>query len=228
MVRFKNRHLLVEFLTPSTLDPIFLQSPTLARPSLADPTSSPSSSDDEEELTPIPQIPFLSPTPKRLLNLGSEGGSLIYRALRSIILELYGDEGWGRVASNFKVIYHSPLTTLTMLRVARQHYRLIWGAVSFITRISDQPVLPRVVGVSGMSTLHYPWLTVSNDSAISASLGTIKKLQNRAIEHHRFITAHLLLLALNQTDSKSEKEDERSRLQVGWDEEIKQIASLDD
>lgn len=68
------------------------------------------------------------------------------------------------------MIYHSPFTTLTMIRIARQHYRLVWAAITFTTSINSTRVVPRVVAVSG----------------------TIKKLQNRAISHHRLVTAQVL------------------------------------
>ena len=73
------------------------------------------------------------------------------------------------------MIYHSPLTTLTILRVSRSHYRLLWSAVTLITNINGNAVLPRVVAVSG----------------------TIRKLQNAAIVYHRNVTARVLAVALD-------------------------------
>ena len=107
MVRFKNRHLLVEFLTPSTHSPTF---PTLTdlRPPRTLPPPSPTDDQEEnadDELSPIPPLPFLVPhhdgsSPR--LKFGAEGGSVIFRAVRSVIQDVFGDEGWGRVASSFK------------------------------------------------------------------------------------------------------------------------------
>lgn len=196
MVRFKNRHLLVEFLTPSTDSPSLLPLRTL--PVLAHPTEPTEDfSDGEDELTPIPPLPFLvphhDPSISRL-KLGDEGGGVIFRAIRGIIQEVFGDEGWGRVASSFKgplsffpllwfgslmcsVVYHSPMTTLSILRIARQHYRLIWAGVSLLTSINGQAVVPRVVAVSG----------------------TIKKLQNRAVAYHRLVTGQMLVAATERS-----------------------------
>ena len=73
------------------------------------------------------------------------------------------------------MIYHSPLTTLTILRISRSHYRLLWSAVTLITNINGNAVLPRVVAVSG----------------------TIRKLQNAAIVYHRNVTARVLAVSLD-------------------------------
>ena len=74
------------------------------------------------------------------------------------------------------MIYHSPLTSLTIIRIARPHYRLVWSAITLLNSINGQAVLPRVVAVSG----------------------TIKKLQNAAIAYHRGVTARALAVALEQ------------------------------
>jgi len=102
MVRFKNRHILVEFLQPSSLSPAF-DTPT----SLSEPTELETLDEDEDFLQQIPEIPFLLPLPgsdgsQSKLKLGDEGGSAIYRAIRGIVQDVYGDEGWGRISSSFK------------------------------------------------------------------------------------------------------------------------------
>lgn len=104
MVRFKNRHILVEFLQPSLLSPSF-QSSSPLQPPLTDDYDD----DDEDEgmLQQIPEIPFMLPLSsldgtKGSLKLGDEGGSAIYRAIRSVVQDVYGDEGWGRISSSFK------------------------------------------------------------------------------------------------------------------------------
>ena len=74
------------------------------------------------------------------------------------------------------MIYHSTLTTLTILRVARQHYRLVWAGMTLLTSIGGQGVLPRVLAVSG----------------------TIKKLQNRAVGYHRLVTGQMLMAAADR------------------------------
>ena len=204
MVRFKNRHLLVEFLTPSTHSST-IQLSGRSEPSIIpstpvlDPRISNDDDDDEEDdiLSPIPSVPFLVPNQNiasSQLKLGDEGTGVIFRAIRSIIQEVFGDEGWGRVAASFKgnyqsllqgftytyggpglntspVVYYSPLTTLTMMRIARQHYRIIWAGITLLNSIMGIPVLPRVLAISG----------------------TIKKLQNKAIGYHRLVMGQVLV-----------------------------------
>jgi ribonuclease P/MRP protein subunit POP5 len=55
-------------------------------------------------LTRIPDIPFLLPPipdPSSLKD-GEEGGKAIYRAVRDMVQDVFGDEGWGRVSSSFR------------------------------------------------------------------------------------------------------------------------------
>lgn len=50
------------------------------------------------------------------------------------------------------VKYFSPATSTAIIRVSRDHYRLVWGALSFATRLPkplDQPCVFQVVRVSG-------------------------------------------------------------------------------
>ncbi|WRT64022.1 uncharacterized protein IL334_000949 [Kwoniella shivajii] len=171
MVRFKNRYLLVEFLVPSSF------TSTLQTPSISTPLPAPEhreeaddSDSEDDEILQTPTIPFLVPAGKPVLGLGDEGSQAIYKAVRGVIQDIFGDEGWARVASSFRVIYHSPLTTLTFIRIARPYYRLIWSALTFLTVLGSKSVIPRVVGVSG----------------------TIRKLQNRGISYHRLVIGQLI------------------------------------
>jgi ribonuclease P/MRP protein subunit POP5 len=110
MVRFKNRHLLVEFLQPGSLDPSFISTGVVLPDINHEPTNDDDGNDDdegEEGLTPIPIIPFLLPLPgndptQPRLKIGDEGGGVIYRAIRGVVQDVFGDEGWGRIASSFK------------------------------------------------------------------------------------------------------------------------------
>ncbi|ODO11852.1 hypothetical protein I350_00636 [Cryptococcus amylolentus CBS 6273] len=178
MVRFKNRYLLVEFLVPGSLSP----SLTPAGPSdlNASSTEVPAhtgdedESEDEDELLPIPTLPFMLPVVLPELKTGDkdEGGQVVYRAIKNLVLSVFGDEGWGRIASSFRVIYHSPLTTLTFIRIARHHYRLLWSAITLLTTLgpNNVPIIPRVLAVSG----------------------TIKKLQNTGTAYHRAVVGQLV------------------------------------
>ena len=50
------------------------------------------------------------------------------------------------------VKYFSPATSTAIIRVSRDHYRLVWAALTFTTRLPkplDQPCVMQVVRVSG-------------------------------------------------------------------------------
>jgi ribonuclease P/MRP protein subunit POP5 len=103
MVRFKNRHLLVEFLQPSQLSPSFSAQASLPELEVLDDNDL----DDDDVLPQIPIIPFLLPLPsvdgsEPRLKAGDEGGGAIFKTVRGIVQDVYGDEGWGRIASSFK------------------------------------------------------------------------------------------------------------------------------
>lgn len=184
MVRFKNRYLIVEFLQPSTSTPQVESRPP---PIEIQDDEDEESEDEEDELTRIPIIPFLLPPIPDLKNLrdGEEGGKGIYKAVRGMVQDVFGDEGWGRISSSFrsisvpsmtlkwmliKVIYHSPLTSMTLIRIARPHIRILHAAIILLTTIDGRAVLPRVVGVSG----------------------TVKKAQGRIMVYHRAVIAQIL------------------------------------
>lgn len=111
MVRFKNRYLIIEFLQPSTSTvQLFEPGPSSH---LLDLEGDDDNDEDEDEadgegeyggFARIPDIPFLLPPIPDLANLkdGEEGGKGIYRAVRDMVQDVFGDEGWGRVSSSFR------------------------------------------------------------------------------------------------------------------------------
>ncbi|EIW72639.1 hypothetical protein M231_06539 [Tremella mesenterica] len=190
MVRFKNRYLLVEFLNPSSLSLL----PTTQTTDHKHQPIDDSDSDDEYIPVPLPGAVFLYPTlPNGGLGLGEDGGQVIYRSTRNQIVEVFGDEGWGRVASSFKVIYHSPLTSLTILRIARPHVQTLHTGITLLSLTPpsnrDVRLVPRVIGLSG----------------------TIRKCQNRAIANHRWVVACLLGGMGEVEREKVEKVEKRER-----------------
>ncbi|BEI85117.1 hypothetical protein CcaverHIS002_0505180 [Cutaneotrichosporon cavernicola] len=197
MVRFKYRHLLVEFLDPDSLSPL----PSVNLPSPEEVEGE--EWEGEEELARIPSLPFVLPLNPTKPLLGDEGASAIYKAVRAMCQNVFGDEGWGRVSSSFKVTYHSSLTTLTLLRVARPHYRLLWAAITLLTTVGGVAVLPRVLAVSG----------------------TIKKLQAAAIVHHRRVTAAAVAALLKEgSKGEADKEALEKRWVVERDELVRMEA----
>jgi ribonuclease P/MRP protein subunit POP5 len=119
MVRFKNRYLIIEFLQPSTSSPqLTSPAPPIIPP--PDEGESEDDEDDEEEgYDRIPIIPFLLPPIPDLSRLrdGEEGGKGIYKAVRGMVQDVFGDEGWGRISSSFR---GKPWSGLQSDRVRRE------------------------------------------------------------------------------------------------------------
>ncbi|KKY25876.1 putative rpp14 pop5 family protein [Diplodia seriata] len=123
MVRLKHRYLLVELLYPS-------------------PATSPSKS--AQSLPDVVQ--FHQPSPDKLT------AGLLIKSIRDGIVELFGDYGAGMTGGTLQVKYFSPATSTAIIRVSRDHYRLVWAALSFITRLPhpiNQDCVVQVVRVSG-------------------------------------------------------------------------------
>lgn len=138
MVRVKNRYLVVNFLYP--------EPPAKSKTQLSD------------------AIQIHSPTPDALKQ------GLIIRMIRDGVEELFGDYGSGMVSSGLKgmlqrprgilmavlmtctVNYCSPSTSTAIIRCPRDHYQMVWAALTYITHLPkplDIPVVIRVVRVSG-------------------------------------------------------------------------------
>lgn len=101
------------------------------------------------------------------INTRPLNGKQIYNALRDSIVANFGDVGWGAAGMSLTgalflsivihlqltislVKYFSPTTNLCIIRVARDHHRIAWGAVTLLTGIDDVRVIPHVVHISGM------------------------------------------------------------------------------
>ncbi|TDL25765.1 hypothetical protein BD410DRAFT_837228 [Rickenella mellea] len=93
----------------------------------------------------------------------------IWSAVRDSVLSNFGDVGWGAVGSSLTVKYFSPTTNLSIIRVAREHHRIAWGAVTLLKALQGKPYIPNVIHVSG----------------------TIKQAQLAAITHNREAVARL-------------------------------------
>lgn len=95
-------------------------------------------------------ISFQAPTPSHIT-----AGTFIAH-LRNQITHLFGDFGLGVSLSSLKVVYLSNATSTLILRVPRNHHRLVWAALSHVTELPAQkrggiglPCVVRVVRVSG-------------------------------------------------------------------------------
>lgn len=111
-------------------------------------------------------VQFRRPSSDRL------DGKLLARMIRDGVSELFGDYGAGMIAGSLQgkalscfnrvhagktdvhvtVKYCSPATSTAIIRVARAHYRMVWAALSFATKIPkpvDQTCAIQVVRISG-------------------------------------------------------------------------------
>ncbi|EME40560.1 hypothetical protein DOTSEDRAFT_74198 [Dothistroma septosporum NZE10] len=92
--------------------------------------------------------------------------------IRDGVAELFGDYGAGSIAASLQVKYISSATSTAIVRVARAHYRMVWAALSFVTRVPkpiEQVCVIQVVRVSG----------------------TIKKAEEEAIRRARAVIARV-------------------------------------
>ncbi|KAJ0115353.1 rpp14 family protein [Diaporthe amygdali] len=81
-------------------------------------------------------------------------GRSIQYAIKAQITELFGDYGAGAVERSLRVKYLSNATSTCILQCSREHYRLVWAALTMMKHVPTKqgPGLPcvfRVVRVSG-------------------------------------------------------------------------------
>ena len=74
---------------------------------------------------------------------------LLANLIRRQIEFHFGDFGAGATASTLNIKYFSQVTSTGIIRVAREHYRIVWAAMTFISEILGQPVVFAVQRVSG-------------------------------------------------------------------------------
>ncbi|KIO34696.1 hypothetical protein M407DRAFT_240514, partial [Tulasnella calospora MUT 4182] len=90
-------------------------------------------------------------------------------AIRESVIQNFGESGWGSVGDSLYVKYYSPTTKICIIRVARDHHRIAWAAITLITELRNQACIPHVIHVSG----------------------TLKKVQLAAIQYNRVLVAKL-------------------------------------
>ncbi|KAK4574802.1 RNA-binding protein pop5 [Recurvomyces mirabilis] len=79
-------------------------------------------------------------------------GKVLFRLIKDNVAGLFGDYGSGKIAGSLQVKYFSQATSTAIIRVSRDHYRLVWSALTFTTRLPKplmQPCVIQVVRVSG-------------------------------------------------------------------------------
>lgn len=125
MVRIKHRYLLFNVLYPG---------------------SAPAAHTKSDE---PPYLAFHSPSPAHL------SGGLLLTALRASIASHFGDVGLGLASASLRVVYFSPTTSTAIVRCPRQHFRMVWAALTYMTEVPGARGAPatncvvHVVRVSG-------------------------------------------------------------------------------
>lgn len=76
-------------------------------------------------------------------------GRKIYRTVRQAVQENFGDLGMGQVQASMNLKYYNPETLTGILRVSREHARLAQAALTYVSAVDGQPVIVRVLRVSG-------------------------------------------------------------------------------
>ncbi|CAB4411944.1 unnamed protein product [Rhizophagus irregularis] len=73
----------------------------------------------------------------------------VYSAIKNSVQINFGDYGVGCIAASISVKYFSPFTNIGVLRISRDHYHIVWGAMTFITQIKTRNCLIRVLHLGG-------------------------------------------------------------------------------
>ncbi|KAK3182381.1 RNA-binding protein pop5 [Lecanicillium sp. MT-2017a] len=77
---------------------------------------------------------------------------LLLRAVRTEIGQLFGDYGLGALGGHLSVKYLSLATSTFILRCSRDHYKMLWAALTVMDHVpvkDGRPCMFRVVRVSG-------------------------------------------------------------------------------
>ncbi|KAL9622544.1 MAG: hypothetical protein Q9160_003041 [Pyrenula sp. 1 TL-2023] len=107
------------------------------------------------------------------------------RLIRRQVTELFGDYGIGVVGGNLVVKYLSQATSTAIIRCPRDHYRLVWAALSTVTELPK----PKDDAGSPGKFCVFQVVRVS---------GTMKKVEEEAIRH-----AKKLILQARDGDANS-------------------------
>lgn len=157
MVRLKHRYLLVNILYPDSA-----QQTSGVRPEAKDvPDLIDFNQPSSDKLTPQLLARIVRDGVAELFGdygSGMIAGSLVGMSSASSALLRYclggGENCFAdqRCGGWFTVKYLSPATSTAIIRVSRDHYRLVWAALSFVTKLPrpvDQSCVFKVVRVSG-------------------------------------------------------------------------------
>lgn len=101
---------------------------------------------------------------------------LLTDVLRQQISYNFGDHGSGLVSSSLAIRYFSAATSTGIVRVSRDHYRLVWAALSFIRELEGKECVVVVRRVSGtVKKAEEEILRRDKDALRSVKVGRIGK-----------------------------------------------------
>src|SRR5579862_4817161 len=87
-------------------------------------------------------IPFSTPSQ-------SITQKLLLDVLRQHISYNFGDVGSGLVSPSLSIKYFSAATNTGIVRISRDHYRLVWAALTFVRELGGRECVVTVRRVSG-------------------------------------------------------------------------------
>ncbi|KWU45225.1 hypothetical protein RHOSPDRAFT_16712 [Rhodotorula sp. JG-1b] len=205
MVRFKHRYLLVHLVFPDQLD---LPSSSCSFSS----TSQPALADSDTKSPPPPPPPQASLTESGLIGL-----------LRDSLSVNFGDIGAGEVGGTFSIKYLSPTTSTVIIRVAREHYRTLWAALTLLRKVGGHECIARVIHVSGtIRKTQHSAIAHDRTQILLLSAATSRQRQRRKRQLQQTASSSSFPSQLNATtaaeDTKSEEEEEEVRRLFGESE----------
>ncbi|KAL2849548.1 Rpp14/Pop5 family-domain-containing protein [Aspergillus pseudoustus] len=160
MVRVKHRYLLVDILYPEPF------------------SSSSISASATKSRAQENQLRIHSPTSDALTP------SLLAKMVRDEVAEMFGDWGVGRLggvgAGGVSVKYLSPATSTAIIRCPRASYRLVWTALTFMSRVPDLKDNGRTLKRGEQATLTRPCVF-----RVVRVSGTIRKAEEEVVRRAR-------------------------------------------
>jgi RNase P/RNase MRP subunit POP5 len=82
------------------------------------------------------------------MNQPFDGGKISV-VLKNQVESLFGDIGLGKLIKNLQVKYMNNYTNLLIIRVGKEHLKMLWSALGLINDIEGVKTRMHVIGISG-------------------------------------------------------------------------------
>eukprot|EP00037_Helgoeca_nana_P012191 m.110369 g.110369 ORF g.110369 m.110369 type:complete len:149 (+) comp21302_c0_seq30:161-607(+) len=73
----------------------------------------------------------------------------LLRAVKEGVQLAHGDFGTSCVSSSIQIKYFNPYTRIMLIRVSRDHYEMVWSALTFLTQFNQRECIFRVIHLAG-------------------------------------------------------------------------------